>query len=290
MAIVWSTQYPGQVSVDPNWPHGKPRNVAVPGDGSGTPLEAAWVSDLAGWQAALLQEAGITPSGQPDHVGASDYTNAIKAIAGGGLAGFTSTEHTWTAQQTFQAGHATGDWGIGGEAIYVDPATGLPTPKLHTLRLPLSDWVSEADAVSAFHIGWHLNPVKSGSYEIGWIRYADAAATTGLYTEFQMPTGARLESVVARVQGIPFGGDSSITMNVGLTQIENDFLFHRPVEKNSGALDGTTLLQVNAAADLPWLGPFDGSSQTLLIHFTGIRSCVMNWVKVSFWDLGPRNY
>lgn len=80
MAAIPSALYPGQIATDANYPHGKARNLTVEGDGSGTPFEQAWVNDLWGFQQALLAAAGITPSGTPDRVGASQYLDAIKAI------------------------------------------------------------------------------------------------------------------------------------------------------------------------------------------------------------------
>lgn len=81
MAIVPSAQFPGQIITgDPGYPLGKPRNVTVTGDGTGTPLRAQWVADLFGWQQALLDRASITPSGNPDEVGASDYMDSLDAL------------------------------------------------------------------------------------------------------------------------------------------------------------------------------------------------------------------
>jgi hypothetical protein len=78
MAIVPSDDYAGQITTgDGGYPEGKAKNVAVAGDGTGTPLEAAWVNDLWGWLQSLLARAGITPSGNPDEVGTSDYMDAL---------------------------------------------------------------------------------------------------------------------------------------------------------------------------------------------------------------------
>lgn len=82
MAIDPSAVYPTQVDTsDPTgYPYGKPQNVTVPGDGSGTPLEETWLSDLFGFLQALLGEASATPSGTPDKVGASQYVDAILGL------------------------------------------------------------------------------------------------------------------------------------------------------------------------------------------------------------------
>lgn len=78
MALIPKDAYPAQTNAaDPGYPHGKARNVAVAGDGTGTPLEQLWVNDLWGFLQALLDEASVTPSGTPDKVGASQYLSAL---------------------------------------------------------------------------------------------------------------------------------------------------------------------------------------------------------------------
>ena len=83
MAINPETQYPGKITpASEAFPYGSARNVTVPGDGTGTPWEAALLNDIFGFQQALLSGAGIVPTGNPDEVGASQYLDAIKAIIG----------------------------------------------------------------------------------------------------------------------------------------------------------------------------------------------------------------
>lgn len=81
MALVPSARYPSQIDIDAAYPQGKARNSGAFQDGTGTPLEKDWVNDLFGFEQALLDEAGITPSGTPDAVGASDYLDAINVLA-----------------------------------------------------------------------------------------------------------------------------------------------------------------------------------------------------------------
>lgn len=84
MAIDLLAQYPGKVNpVVPAWPYGEPRNITAPGDGLGTPWEAALAKDIVGLQQALLKSGGIVPSGTPDEVGTSQYLQTIIALASG---------------------------------------------------------------------------------------------------------------------------------------------------------------------------------------------------------------
>jgi hypothetical protein len=84
MALVPSAEYPAQTSTsDPNFPYGKARNISVASDGTGFPLEKEWVNDLLGFEQALLVATSITPSGNPDEVGTSDYLDALRKIAAG---------------------------------------------------------------------------------------------------------------------------------------------------------------------------------------------------------------
>jgi len=82
MAIEPQTAYPTQIETgDPGYPLGKAKNVTVQGDGTGTPLERDWVNDIWGFLQAMLDSAGITATGTPDEVGASQYLDALDALA-----------------------------------------------------------------------------------------------------------------------------------------------------------------------------------------------------------------
>lgn len=81
MAISPEQQYPDKTTpASLDYPQGQARNVTTPGDGTGTPLEQAWVNDLFGFEQALLDEAGIAPSGVPDTARNSQYLDAMKGI------------------------------------------------------------------------------------------------------------------------------------------------------------------------------------------------------------------
>jgi len=304
MALRPRDAYPGQTgTIDAGYPHGKAQNISVPGDGTGTPLEAAWVNDQWGFLQALLEAGEIAPSGQPDMVGASDYLNALRAV----IAGFLRDAHTepeflnkvyeWTGAHGFH--NSLGIFGravLGGtsELEYGDDS-GTVTPRERIIRVPLSTFCAES-----INTGDSLHPTGLPGWNIrigntlddthnGWAKNVNH--NTGLYGEVVLPTGARLVKIVARVEGTPlFDEDSSIQISTGLVQIEGEFLRTRTVEKASGPLNGSTLLEVTAEADLPWLNWFDAKHQTLLVRFTGVGAIVMNWVQVTFLDPGPRNF
>tara|TARA_R110002012_G_scaffold49804_2_gene128766 strand:+ start:27499 stop:29634 length:2136 start_codon:yes stop_codon:yes gene_type:complete len=81
MAISPKNLYPSRViDGDGAYPYGKALNVQNGVEGTGTPLEAEWLNDIWGSQQALLAEAGISPNGQPDSVGNSQYLDALKKL------------------------------------------------------------------------------------------------------------------------------------------------------------------------------------------------------------------
>ena len=81
MALKPVDNFPGQIApADAEYPYGKARDVAAPGDNLGTPYNALKINDDFGFHQALLDAAGITPSGVPDKVGASQYLDAINAL------------------------------------------------------------------------------------------------------------------------------------------------------------------------------------------------------------------
>lgn len=82
MAINPETQYPGKIAPStPDYPYGGARNITVPGDGTGTPWEAALVNDLFGFQQALLSETGDVPTGTPETATASQYLEAVQGAS-----------------------------------------------------------------------------------------------------------------------------------------------------------------------------------------------------------------
>jgi len=91
MALNPGASYPTQTTApDADYPYGGAQNITAPGDGLGTPWVADIVNDIFGMQQALLSEAGITPSGDPDTATASQYLDAMVALFDQSAAGSTS--------------------------------------------------------------------------------------------------------------------------------------------------------------------------------------------------------
>jgi hypothetical protein len=174
MALIPKDAYPDQVvDDDPAYPQGKARNVLIAGDNTGTPFEQAWLNDLWGFLQALLGGAGITPSGDPDKVGASQYLEALTELFDNAeeIAQLTGEFHTVEASGTLAwpvwATHADitlvgsgggggkgmssgtgGDGGGGGGSGRLQRATielaGLTSPLVITLAAPGAGSTSEA--------------------------------------------------------------------------------------------------------------------------------------------------
>ena len=106
MAINPSSLYPANIDTsDPTgYPRGKARDVAVAGDNTGTPLTAAIMNDIFGFQQALLSEASAVPSGTPDKVGASQYLDALKTVVANSFGGRGSSFVTSSGAFTPPAG------------------------------------------------------------------------------------------------------------------------------------------------------------------------------------------
>ena len=125
MAIIPETQYVGKIEASSSeYPYGKARNITVPGDGTGTPWEQALANDVFGFQQALLAEAGITPSGNPDEVGTSDYLDVLTQ-----LYGYTVSQSVNGYIQIGEAGLLI-QWGTSSvvDGSYVDVAMNIAFP------------------------------------------------------------------------------------------------------------------------------------------------------------------
>lgn len=81
MALKPDTNFAGKINPATSaYPYGSARNVTTQDDGTGTPFIDLLINDNFGWQQALLDEAGIVPSGSPDSKTTSQYMQAFKKV------------------------------------------------------------------------------------------------------------------------------------------------------------------------------------------------------------------
>lgn len=73
--------YPSRTTApDDDYPSGGAQDISAPGDGTGTPWTAAVLNDINGFHQALVAAAGITVSGSPETVPASQLLEALLQI------------------------------------------------------------------------------------------------------------------------------------------------------------------------------------------------------------------
>ncbi|MCK5127589.1 MAG: hypothetical protein KAR42_15135 [candidate division Zixibacteria bacterium] len=82
MAIRLEDEYTNVTPASASYPGGSFKNETAFGNKDGLPYEKKWPDDIQGILQKLLDAAGITPSGTPDTVLASDYYDALVAIFG----------------------------------------------------------------------------------------------------------------------------------------------------------------------------------------------------------------
>jgi hypothetical protein len=127
MSLNPSTSYPGQIdtTAPADYPYGKAQNESVAGASDGTPLEKAWVNDLWGFLQAVLAAAGITPSGTPDKVGASQYLQGLQLIFAKAFAAYNigGTDVDDAALFTLTVNQVSGSFSLASNEVQV-PAAG----------------------------------------------------------------------------------------------------------------------------------------------------------------------
>lgn len=93
MAINPSDRWPGRTEApDADYPYGGAKDETSPDAFDGTPFERPFINDMWGFYQALLSQAGITPSGNPDTAQASQYLEALEEVIAEGVAGFVNRQ------------------------------------------------------------------------------------------------------------------------------------------------------------------------------------------------------
>ena len=85
MALDRNAKYSGRYEAPtPAQPQGAFKNRTSPTSQDGSYMEKDWLNDWSAFFSSLLVKAGITPNGDVDEVGASQYMDAFEQLVAGG--------------------------------------------------------------------------------------------------------------------------------------------------------------------------------------------------------------
>ena len=256
MAVRPRDLYGAQIdTTDPAYPHGKAQNVAVAGDGSGTPLEKEWLNDLWGFLQALLYDGGVTPSGVADKVGASQYLTSIKNVIGARLTTFLAAANEWNGVNTFwEQIQARGEIEFSYDPTY-------QVPKLPRILLPL-----RSAQPGLFNSSMRFYAAGSRLYVHG----DGAGNALSIRFPIRVPTGSRITEV--RVGAKPNASDISITVQ------------RYTPDKTATTVAVVDDLPLTAPATIAGGGPSAVATALLVANETVDNVTSEYWVNVSVGD------
>lgn len=109
MALQRDTLYPGRFDTgDALHPQGAFRNRTTPTSQDGSYLEEQWLNDWDGFFASLLDTAGLSPDGNVDAVGASQYFAALQTVTRGNYVTAGGTANVITLADTSVTAYTDG--------------------------------------------------------------------------------------------------------------------------------------------------------------------------------------
>jgi hypothetical protein len=159
---------------------------------------------------AVLSAAMISFVPAEGAVGADDVQEALEEIPDFTIEKLVSTPHVWTANQTFTSGYISNHWGVSGEVLYADPATGAPTPKRRMDPIPLQ-----------VQPGW-MRPLSVGTFPVPSIQKVPSA-NEEIYSQWlKLPRDSVLQEVHVRAN-LPGGLGSDAKMKVGVYRITGNY-------------------------------------------------------------------
>lgn len=207
-------RYPGQVvTTDPAYPQGKARNRVGVGDSSGTPYEADLVNDLHGAHQALVAEGAVTPSGNPDQVGASDVVTATKNIADARIAAsgrvtaasarytISGTGVSYTSNFTLAQDFADANYSLASNVITVAAAG----------RYEISVLMSASRSDTSNPCSVLVELIANGQWQLGAVRFTATPAHEVMFSGTITVDLAAAATINLR------SGSVSGTMSVGST-------------------------------------------------------------------------
>jgi len=214
------TRYPGQIiSGDPDYPLGKARNRVSPGDGTGTPFEEDLLNDILGSQQALLAAASITPSGDPDKVGASDILNAILALRVfipyriGTDAVLSEKTFSTASQGTLNTGI---HWSNDGKKLFLLDRSGTPSIYQYSATKPNDPSTLTYDGISLSVAAQDADPEGFCFNAAGTRIYVAGPVADRIY-QYNLPTAFSLVSGAYSTKSLLVSGQTSNPKDVAIS-------------------------------------------------------------------------
>ncbi|MCH9837705.1 hypothetical protein K0U83_18730 [bacterium] len=241
MAINPETLYPGKVAPSSaSYPYGEARNVTTPGDGTGTPWDAAFVNDLFALIQSILDASGQVPTGTPDAVGNGQVFLGLNAVCAS--VAVAKAGNLAVGQRVLTKGYyAAGD---GGAAIYLvtapqstdgvvdhDLANGnalLIEPGNGAINMFQAGCVADGTTVG----GTNNSPLVNAA--IQWVRDNPSRGNTvlGSIGEFS------IEEPIVYLQAVHFYASGTLDGSVGGTEFICNFsaptIASPPVDNETG--------------------------------------------------------
>lgn len=200
MALKLNERYPGRFnSPTVQYPQGSFKNRTAPGAKDGSYLEQDWANDVLAFLSSLLSGASITPNGNVDTVGASQYYTALQSIIGSGTLlkanNLSDLPNKATARTNLELLGAA----LLGVASNAQMATGTSTTLLPTVAAVMSIF-SKRSFTTADYI---RIPDVPGGLIIQWIRGSTAGVSEGAFPAitFPIPFPTACVFVTAGTQG-----------------------------------------------------------------------------------------
>lgn len=265
MALQRDTKYPGRFTTATTaHPQGLFKNRTTPTSQDGSYLEKDWLNDWDGFFGSLLSKAGVTPDGNVDAVGASQYFNALLTVASiapvGTSRNLKCSVTTASATATFTADELVLGTALNGQKYHISnlsTSVNLATTGaggMDTGSAPASGFV----ALYAI-----FNPDTSTSALLA--TNVTSVIASEVYSGAHMPSGYTASALVA-----VWPTNASSLFIVGLLQ-NRDFKFTA-----TSALSTTTQATVYTALSLSAIVPKNAKSISGYLGIGSSTSSITN--------------
>lgn len=285
MALKRNETYPGRFSNPTSaHPQGAFKNRTAPGSQDGSYLEQQWANDWDGFFGSLLTSAGITPDGNVDAVGASQYFKGLLRLTTGVVGDArnamvnqpsAATSLTYQATELIVEDSSGGQYRLKNISVPVSIST-TGAGGLDTGTVPTSGFV-------AVYVIYNPTTLTVNTLAVN----ATNAAATDIYSGSNMPSGYTASALVSvwkvasslLVQGVQRGRKhlfpetvvyTSTTTQPSLTSLNISSAIPRNAKSTSGFMFANA---ATAASNCNWRVASDSQgfgSQTFGCNNSGV--------------------